>query len=137
MLDARGTVGKDLALLGPQRKGDPGVHPQKLKKIDCKWCNQSYSWALFVNKKYSIFLFNFFFKSRVTPVFPEQFAAMYNMYQYTGTSVRIIYTMQYINVLSALKMSLGRSVPVAIALLEKAAISSLQRMPQTSHRRKF
>ena len=25
-----------------------GVHPQELKKLDCKWCHQSYSGALFV-----------------------------------------------------------------------------------------
>ena len=43
---------EDQAKRGPQRKGGPGATPINLKKkLDGKWCNQSYSGALFVNKK--------------------------------------------------------------------------------------
>ena len=45
--------------------------PEIFTKIDCNWCNQSYSGALFVNK----FCYFFFFEYGATPVFPEHLAA--------------------------------------------------------------
>ena len=58
---------------GPQRKRGPP--PEIKKKLDYKWCNQSYSGALFVNK-ISLYFFGGIFV--VVDFFPnpEQLAAM-------------------------------------------------------------
>ena len=53
------------------------------KNLHCKWCNQSYSWALFVNKIRLYFFYEFFhffifsfFEIWSNSGFPEQLAAM-------------------------------------------------------------
>ena len=79
--------------------GSGGPPTEIFPKLDSKCCNQSYSWALFVNKGgpgihpwkfskknrlemvqselfWSLFVI-FFFESGATPVYPEQLAAMY------------------------------------------------------------
>ena len=54
-------------------EGGPGP-PDIFKKLDCKWCNQSYSGAVFVDKKQNLILN--FLESGATPICPEQLAAM-------------------------------------------------------------
>ena len=61
----------------PMEGGSGGPPPEIFPKLDCKWCNQSYYGASFVNKKKIFFFLLFFlFRIRSSSGFPEQLAAM-------------------------------------------------------------
>ena len=52
----------ELACCTAEPTDSPGTGTEFFKKQDCKWFNQSYSGALFVNfVLFNFYLFNFFF----------------------------------------------------------------------------